>query len=90
MAETTTTTVQAPRDESTEVAQPSRRRGIIIVVVLILVLVGIGFWWHSTLVDDLTVAKLTPKAMSRQCHLAGVALNKCHDLGATGFASAVD
>ena len=31
MAETTTTTVQAPRDESTEVTQPpSRRRGIII------------------------------------------------------------
>ena len=59
MAETSTTTVQAPRDESTEVAQPpSRRKGIIIAVVLILVLVAIGFWWRSTYYEDTDDAQI--------------------------------
>jgi len=59
VAETSTTTVQAPRDESTEVAQPpSRRKGIIIAVVLILVLVAIGFWWRSTYYEDTDDAQI--------------------------------
>lgn len=59
MAETSTTTVQAPRDESTEVAQPSsRRKGIIIAVVAVLVLVALGFWWHSTYYEDTDDAQI--------------------------------
>jgi membrane fusion protein (multidrug efflux system) len=59
VAETSTTTVQAPRDESTEVAQPpSRRKGIIIAVVVILVLVALGFWWHSTYYEDTDDAQI--------------------------------
>jgi membrane fusion protein (multidrug efflux system) len=54
-----TTTVQAPRDESTEVAQPpTRRRGIIIIAVVILVLVALGFWWHSTYYEDTDDAQI--------------------------------
>ena len=72
MADTTTTTVQAPRDESTEVAQPpSRRRGIIIVVVLILVLVGLGFWWHSTYYEDTDDAQINGHLIQISSRIAG-------------------
>ena len=72
MAETTTTTVQAPRDESTEVTQPpSRRRGIIIVVVVVLVLVGLGFWWHSTYYEDTDDAQINGHLIQISSRIAG-------------------
>ena len=72
VADTTTTTVQAPRDESTEVAQPpSRRRGIIIVVVVILVLVGLGFWWHSTYYEDTDDAQINGHLIQISSRIAG-------------------
>jgi membrane fusion protein (multidrug efflux system) len=71
VADTTTTTVQAPRDESTEVAPPSRRRGIIIVVVAILVLVGLGFWWHSTYYEDTDDAQINGHLIQISARIAG-------------------
>ncbi len=72
MADTTTTTVQAPRDESTEVVQPpSRRKGIIIVVVVILVLVGLGFWWHSTYYEDTDDAQINGHLIQISSRIAG-------------------
>ena len=72
MADTTTTTVQAPRDESTEVAPPpSRRRGIIIAVVLILVLAGLGFWWHSTYYEDTDDAQINGHLIQISARIAG-------------------
>lgn len=71
MAETTTTTVQAPRDESTEVAQPSRRRGIIIAVVVILALVALGFWWRSTYYEDTDDAQINGHLIQISSRIAG-------------------
>lgn len=71
MADTTTTTVQAPRDESTEVSPPSRRRGIIIAVVVILVLVGLGFWWHSTYYEDTDDAQINGHLIQISSRIAG-------------------
>jgi membrane fusion protein, multidrug efflux system len=72
VADTTTTTVQAPRDESTEVTQPpSRRRGIIIVVVVVLVLVGLGFWWHSTYYEDTDDAQINGHLIQISSRIAG-------------------
>jgi membrane fusion protein (multidrug efflux system) len=72
VADTTTTTVQAPRDESTEVVQPpSRRKGIIIVVVVILVLVGLGFWWHSTYYEDTDDAQINGHLIQISSRIAG-------------------
>ena len=72
MADTSTTTVPAPRDESTEVAQPpSRRRGIIIAVVVILVLVGLGFWWHSTYYEDTDDAQINGHLIQISSRIAG-------------------
>lgn len=72
MAETSTTTVQAPRDESTEVAQPpSRRRGIIIAVVVILVLVALGFWWHSTYYEDTDDAQINGHLIQISSRISG-------------------
>ena len=72
MAETSTTTVQAPRDESTEVAQPpSRRKGIIIVVVVILVLVAVGFWWHSTYYEDTDDAQVNGHLIQISSRISG-------------------
>jgi membrane fusion protein, multidrug efflux system len=72
VAETSTTTVQAPRDESTEVAQPSsRRRGIIIVVVAVLVLVGLGFWWHSTYYEDTDDAQINGHLIQVSSRIGG-------------------
>jgi len=59
VAETSTTTVQAPRDESTEVAQPpSRRKGIIIAVVVSWCWSPLGFWWRSTYYEDTDDAQI--------------------------------
>ena len=72
MADTTTTTVQAPRDESTEVAQPpSRRRGIIIVVVVVMALVALGFWWHSTYYEDTDDAQINGHLIQISARIAG-------------------
>ena len=72
MAETSTTTVQAPRDESTEVSRPpSRRRGIIIAVVVILVLVGLGFYWHSTYYEDTDDAQINGHLIQISSRIAG-------------------
>ena len=72
MADTTTTTVQAPRDESTEVTQPpSRRKGIIIAVVLILVLAGLGFYWHSTYYEDTDDAQINGHLIQISSRIAG-------------------
>jgi len=72
VAETSTTTVQAPRDESTEVAQPpSRRRGIIIAVVAVLVLVALGFWWHSTYYEDTDDAQINGHLIQISSRIAG-------------------
>jgi membrane fusion protein, multidrug efflux system len=72
VADTTTTTVQAPRDESTEVSPPpSRRRGIIIAVVVILVLVGLGFWWHSTYYEDTDDAQINGHLIQISSRIAG-------------------
>jgi membrane fusion protein, multidrug efflux system len=72
VAETSTTTVQAPRDESTEVAQPpSRRRGIIIAVVVILVLVALGFWWHSTYYEDTDDAQINGHLIQISSRISG-------------------
>ena len=72
MAETSTTTVQAPRDESTEVSRPpSRRRGIIIAVVVILVLVGLGFWWHSTYYEDTDDAQINGHLIQISSRIGG-------------------
>lgn len=72
MAETSTTTVQAPRDESTEVAQPpSRRKGIIIVVVVVMVLAALGFWWHSTYYEDTDDAQINGHLIQVSSRIAG-------------------
>ena len=72
MADTSTTTVQAPRDESTEVAQPpSRRKGIIIAVVVILLLAGLGFWWHSTYYEDTDDAQINGHLIQISSRIAG-------------------
>ena len=72
MAETTTTTVQAPRDESTEVTQPpSRRKGIIIAVVAVLVLAGLGFYWHSTYYEDTDDAQINGHLIQISSRIAG-------------------
>ena len=72
MAETSTTTVQAPRDESTEVAQPpSRRKGIIIVVVVVLVLAALGFWWRSTYYEDTDDAQINGHLIQISSRIAG-------------------
>ncbi len=72
MADTTTTTVQAPRDESTEVTQPpSRRRGIIIAVVVVLILAGLGFWWHSTYYEDTDDAQINGHLIQISSRIAG-------------------
>jgi membrane fusion protein, multidrug efflux system len=72
VAETTTTTVQAPRDESTEVARPpSRRRGIIIAVVVVLVLAALGFWWHSTYYEDTDDAQINGHLIQISSRIAG-------------------
>ncbi len=76
MAETSTTTVQAPRDESTEVTRPSsRRRGIIIVVVAVLVLVALGFWWHSTYYEDTDDAQINGHLIQISSRIAGQVIN---------------
>ncbi|MGA8741522.1 MAG: HlyD family secretion protein [Terracidiphilus sp.] len=72
MAETTTTTVQAPRDESTEVTQPpSRRKGIIIAVVAVLALAGLGFWWRSTYYEDTDDAQINGHLIQMSARIAG-------------------
>lgn len=72
MADTTTTTVQAPRDESTEVAQPpSRRKGIIIAIVVLLVLGGLAFWWHSTYYEDTDDAQINGHLIQISSRIAG-------------------
>jgi len=63
--------VQAPRDESTEVTPPSRRRGIIIAVVVVLVLVGLGFWWHSTYYEDTDDAQINGHLIQISARIAG-------------------
>lgn len=72
MADTTTTTVQTARDESTEVAQPpSRRRGIIIAVLALLALVALGFWWHSTYYEDTDDAQIDGHLIQISSRIAG-------------------
>ena len=72
MAETTTTTVQAPRDESTEIAQPpSRRKGIIFAVVAILALGALAFWWHSTYYEDTDDAQVNGHLIQISSRIAG-------------------
>jgi membrane fusion protein (multidrug efflux system) len=64
--------VQAPRDESTEVAQPpSRRRGIIIAVVVVLILAGLGFWWHSTYYEDTDDAQINGHLIQISSRISG-------------------
>jgi membrane fusion protein, multidrug efflux system len=71
VAESTQTAVQAPPDDSTEVAQPSRRRGIIIVVVVVLILVGIGFYWHSTYSEDTDDAQINGHLIQVSARISG-------------------
>ncbi|HKD61614.1 MAG TPA: HlyD family secretion protein [Terracidiphilus sp.] len=72
MADTTTTTVRAPRDESTEVAPPPRRRrGVIIAVAAILALVALGFWWHSTYYEDTDDAQINGHLIQISSRIAG-------------------
>jgi membrane fusion protein, multidrug efflux system len=72
VADTTTTTVQAPRDESTEVAQPpSRRRGILIAVAAVVALIALGFWWHSTYYEDTDDAQVNGHLIQISSRIAG-------------------
>jgi membrane fusion protein (multidrug efflux system) len=72
VADSTQTAVQAPQDESTEVAQPrSNRKGIIIVVVVVLVLVALGFWWHSTYTEDTDDAQINGHLIQVSARIAG-------------------
>ena len=72
MADTTTTTVRAPRDESTEVAPPPRRRrGVIIAVAAILALVALGIWWHSTYYEDTDDAQINGHLIQISSRIAG-------------------
>lgn len=76
MADTTTTTVPAPRDESTEVTQPpSRRKGIIIVVVVVLLLGALGFWWHSTYYEDTDDSQINGHLIQISARIAGQVIN---------------
>ena len=71
MADSTPTAVQAPPDDSTEVAQPSRRKGIIIAVIAVLVAVALGFWWHSTYYEDTDDAQITGHLIQVSSRIAG-------------------
>ncbi len=80
MAESTPTAVQAPPDDSTEVAQPkSGRKGIIIAVVLILVLAGVAFWWHSTYTEDTDDAQINGHLIQVSARIAGQIINVAVD-----------
>jgi len=74
VADSTPTAVQAPPDESTEVAQPSRRKGIIIAVVAVLVLVALGFWWHSTYYEDTDDAQINGHLIQVSSRISGQVL----------------
>jgi membrane fusion protein (multidrug efflux system) len=74
VADSTPTAVQAPPDDSTEVAQPSRRKGIIVAVIAVLVLVALGFWWHSTYFEDTDDAQVNGHLIQVSSRIAGQVL----------------
>ncbi len=61
---------QQPTAE-TEVARPSRRRGILLAVVAVLVLVAIGFWWRSTFSEDTDDAQVNGHLIEISSRIAG-------------------
>ena len=80
MAESTSTAVQSPPDDSTEVTQPrSGRKGIIIAVVVVLILAALGFWWHSTYSEDTDDAQINGHLMQVSARIAGQVINVAVD-----------
>ena len=72
MAESTSTAVQSPPDDSTEVAQPKRsRKGVIIIVVLVLALVAAGLYWRSTFTEDTDDAQINGHLIQVSARIAG-------------------
>jgi membrane fusion protein, multidrug efflux system len=71
VADSTPTAVQTPPDDSTEVAQPSRRKGIIIAVVAVLVLVSLWFWWHSRYYEDTDDAQINGHLIQVSSRIGG-------------------
>jgi membrane fusion protein, multidrug efflux system len=74
VADSTPTAVQAPPDDSTEVTQPSRRKGIIVAVIAVLVLVAVGFWWHSTYYEDTDDAQINGHLIQVSSRISGQVL----------------
>lgn len=72
MADSTSTAVQAPPDESTEVEQPkSRRTGIIIFVVLVLIVIGAVVYWRSTFNENTDDAQINGHLIQVSARNAG-------------------
>jgi membrane fusion protein (multidrug efflux system) len=72
VAESTSTAVQAPPDDSTEVAQPKRsRKGVIIIVVLVLALIAAGLYWRSTFSEDTDDAQINGHLIQVSARIAG-------------------
>jgi len=55
----------------TEIAQPSRRRGILIAVLAVVVLVAIGIWWRSTFTEDTDDAQVNGHLIQVSARIAG-------------------
>jgi membrane fusion protein (multidrug efflux system) len=72
VAESTSTAVQSPPDDSTEVAQPKRsRKGAIIIVVLVLALIAAGLYWRSTFSEDTDDAQINGHLIQVSARIAG-------------------
>lgn len=55
----------------TEIARPSRRRGILLAVIAVLVVVAIGFWWRSTFSEDTDDAQISGHLIEVSARISG-------------------
>ena len=71
MAESYTTPEPAEPAVDTEIARPSRRRGLILVIVALVAVIAIVIWWRSTYSEDTDDAQVNGHLIQISARVAG-------------------